>query len=109
MSAKRKPVSRTSYKSLVAEIVRLERELEESKQLQIHVVQMPDGSPVSAPCAISGCQMHAAPQEGEPGLPHAPQSQAQQQSGLHTPAAAAPDDMCPNCVTPWKCNGPHLA
>lgn len=18
------------------------------------------------------------------------------------------DDMCPNCVTPWKCNGPHL-
>lgn len=19
------------------------------------------------------------------------------------------DDMCPNCVTPWKCNGPHLA
>ena len=19
------------------------------------------------------------------------------------------DDMCPNCVTPWKCNGPHIA
>lgn len=19
-----------------------------------------------------------------------------------------PDYMCPNCVTPWKCNGPHL-
>jgi hypothetical protein len=19
-----------------------------------------------------------------------------------------PDDMCPNCCTPWKCNGPHL-
>ena len=18
-------------------------------------------------------------------------------------------DMCPNCVTPWKCNGPHLS
>ena len=18
------------------------------------------------------------------------------------------DYMCPNCVTPWKCNGPHL-
>lgn len=17
-------------------------------------------------------------------------------------------DMCPNCITPWKCNGPHL-
>ncbi len=17
------------------------------------------------------------------------------------------DEMCPNCVTPWKCNGPH--
>lgn len=27
-----------------------------------------------------------------------------------TPAVAAPyeDDMCPNCVTPWKCNGPHI-
>jgi hypothetical protein len=27
-------------------------------------------------------------------------------------AALAPpidDDMCPNCVTPWKCNGPHIA
>lgn len=21
----------------------------------------------------------------------------------------APDYMCPNCVTPWKCNGPHIA
>lgn len=21
---------------------------------------------------------------------------------------ADPDYMCPNCVTPWKCNGPHL-
>lgn len=19
-----------------------------------------------------------------------------------------PEEMCPNCVTPWKCNGPHL-
>lgn len=19
-----------------------------------------------------------------------------------------PDYMCPNCVTPWKCNGPHI-
>jgi len=19
------------------------------------------------------------------------------------------EDMCPNCVTPWKCNGPHLS
>lgn len=19
------------------------------------------------------------------------------------------DGMCPNCVTPWKCNGPHCA
>jgi hypothetical protein len=27
------------------------------------------------------------------------------------PAAAfdEADDMCPNCVTPWKCNGPHLS
>lgn len=21
---------------------------------------------------------------------------------------AEEDEMCPNCVTPWKCNGPHL-
>ena len=21
----------------------------------------------------------------------------------------AVDYMCPNCVTPWKCNGPHIA
>lgn len=19
------------------------------------------------------------------------------------------DNMCPNCITPWKCNGPHLS
>jgi hypothetical protein len=19
------------------------------------------------------------------------------------------DNMCPNCLTPWRCNGPHLA
>lgn len=26
------------------------------------------------------------------------------------PAAELPPDeyMCPNCVTPWKCNGPHI-
>lgn len=23
-------------------------------------------------------------------------------------AEADPDYMCPNCVTPWKCNGPHI-
>jgi hypothetical protein len=45
--------------------------------------------------------LDAAPQEGEPGLPHAPQSQAQQQSGLHTPAAAAP------CSHPWRGEGPE--
>ena len=30
-----------------------------------------------------------------------------------TPAEPQPfdevDNMCPNCVTPWKCNGPHLS
>lgn len=26
------------------------------------------------------------------------------------PARVSPDEyVCPNCVTPWKCNGPHLA
>ena len=23
-------------------------------------------------------------------------------------AAEPEDDMCPNCCTPWKCNGPHI-
>lgn len=23
-------------------------------------------------------------------------------------SAGIADDLCPNCVTPWKCNGPHL-
>jgi hypothetical protein len=23
-------------------------------------------------------------------------------------AAPSGEDMCPNCVTPWKCNGPHV-
>jgi hypothetical protein len=25
-----------------------------------------------------------------------------------SPLEVQEDDMCPNCVTPWKCNGPHL-
>lgn len=37
----------------------LERKLAEAKEVQAHVVQMPDGSPVAAPCAISGCQYSA--------------------------------------------------
>lgn len=28
--------------------------------------------------------------------------------GYLTPVYDDTDDMCPNCVTPWKCNGPHL-
>jgi hypothetical protein len=24
-------------------------------------------------------------------------------------ASYDPDYMCPNCVTPWKCNGPHIS
>jgi hypothetical protein len=27
---------------------------------------------------------------------------------LRVSEQAKEDDMCPNCVTPWKCNGPHL-
>lgn len=26
----------------------------------------------------------------------------------HQPPMVQPDEMCPNCCTPWKCNGPHL-
>jgi len=25
----------------------------------------------------------------------------------HTVPETVTDEMCPNCVTPWKCNGPH--
>ena len=35
-----------------------------------------------------------APSPAEPAAPEPPYDEA--------------DDMCPNCVTPWKCNGPHF-
>ena len=40
----------------------LERELVDARNVQHHIVTMPDGSAVAAPCAISGCQ-YARPQE----------------------------------------------
>ena len=40
----------------------LKKELAEAKNVQRHIVTMPDGSTVAAPCAISGCQ-YARPQE----------------------------------------------
>lgn len=45
----------------------LERELAEAQKIQIHahVVQAPDGSQVSAPCAISGCQYSARSARGD--------------------------------------------
>ncbi len=27
---------------------------------------------------------------------------------LHAAGIDIDDDLCPNCCTPWKCNGPHL-
>ena len=29
-------------------------------------------------------------------------------TGWFRDAPRGEDDLCPNCVTPWKCNGPHL-
>ena len=40
---------------------------------------------------------------GGPRLPEQPTAPAEPQ-----PFDEA-DNMCPNCVTPWKCNGPHLS
>jgi hypothetical protein len=28
--------------------------------------------------------------------------------GINQGSHGHPDQMCPNCVTPWKCNGPHI-
>ena len=32
---------------------------------------------------------------------------AQEKIAAMEAASGGEDDMCPNCVTPWKCNGPH--
>lgn len=47
---------------LPAYVQRIERELAEARQVQVQAVTVvaPDGSPVAAPCAISGCQYAAA-------------------------------------------------
>jgi hypothetical protein len=34
---------------------------------------------------------------------------AMQHSARAALAQPSDDGMCPNCVTPWKCNGPHIA
>lgn len=28
---------------------------------------------------------------------------------IHPVGQDWPEDMCENCVTPWKCNGPHIS
>ena len=35
------------------------------------------------------------------------ESRAQEKIATMEAASGGEDDMCPNCVTPWKCNGPH--
>ena len=35
------------------------------------------------------------------------ESRAQEKIATMDAATGGEDDMCPNCVTPWKCNGPH--
>ena len=34
-------------------------------------------------------------------------ARAQEKIATMEAASGGEDDMCPNCVTPWKCNGPH--
>ena len=34
-------------------------------------------------------------------------ARAQEKIAAMEAASGGEDDMCPNCVTPWKCNGPH--
>ena len=34
-------------------------------------------------------------------------ARAQEKIEAMEAATGGEDDMCPNCVTPWKCNGPH--
>ena len=34
-------------------------------------------------------------------------ARAQEKISTMEVASCGEDDMCPNCVTPWKCNGPH--
>ncbi len=34
-------------------------------------------------------------------------ARAQEKIAAMEAATGGEDDMCPNCVTPWKCNGPH--
>ena len=34
-------------------------------------------------------------------------ARAQEKIEAMEAASGGEDDMCPNCVTPWKCNGPH--
>ena|SRR5690348_17870962 len=38
---------------------------------------------------------------------HADELAAQTDREFNAAVFNLDDDMCPNCVTPWKCNGPH--
>lgn len=59
-------------------------------------------------CASCG---KAQPTQASPSPGHRiPVESGSNQRGPGWDEYGAPDeaDMCPNCVTPWKCNGPHL-
>ena len=47
-------------------IRQLERELVDARNVQHHIVTMPGGSAVAAPCAISGCQYARPPESATP-------------------------------------------
>ena len=48
------------------ELRQLKRELVDARNVQHHIVTMPDGSAVAAPCAISGCQYARATEAATP-------------------------------------------
>ena len=51
---------------LELELRKRERELVDARNVQHHIVTMPDGSAVAAPCAISGCQYARPPESATP-------------------------------------------
>ena len=60
--------------------------------IEIDVYGGPEEAPAAEPCYYCG-RVHS---EADPYC-------------VKPAAEPAPDEyMCPNCVTPWKCNGPHI-
>ena len=48
------------------------------------------------------------PGDPDPSRPERPARRCYRHEWATGSLLADPDAMCPNCVTPWKCNGPHV-